>query len=286
MTEIQQEQACLYVLGMLSGEEARAFEVEIESNQEISDFVASANNATLAIARSAPMQEPPAELKKRLLASVAAHAESKVAPFHAPSRSRWSPVPWAIAACLLGMLYVQFDQHHKQQTTFEAEIQRSKAQQQIASEALTNTQKTLNERDEKLVIAEAARADLFARVTALEQKNSLAEAQVVVLASQLKDRPQAVAVSLWDQQKQTGQLVVENLPVLSLGKDYQLWVIDPGNAAPVSAGVFKVDGTGKVRISFKPDQPILTAEKFAVTEETEGGVASPTMEKMVVIGGS
>ena len=55
--------------------------------------------------------------------------------------------------------------------------------------------------------------------------------------------------------------------------------------APVSAGVFKVDPQGKVRLSFKPGQTVKTAAKFAVTEEKEGGVVSPTMNTMVVISG-
>jgi anti-sigma-K factor RskA len=122
-------------------------------------------------------------------------------------------------------------------------------------------------------------------VATLEQRDILAQTQIAVLGSQLKDRPQAVAVSLWNQERQDGLLVVENLPVLEAGKDYQLWVLDPSIVTPVSAGIFKVDAKGKVRITFKPNQAIANAAKFAVSLEKEGGVSSPTMDQIVMIGG-
>ena len=55
--------------------------------------------------------------------------------------------------------------------------------------------------------------------------------------------------------------------------------------APVSAGVFKVDPQGKVRLEFKPIRNVQSAFKFVITQEMEGGSATPTMDKMVVIGG-
>jgi anti-sigma-K factor RskA len=94
-----------------------------------------------------------------------------------------------------------------------------------------------------------------------------------------------VAVSLWRQEQQDGLPVVENLPALPAGRDYQLWVIDPNPKVPVSAGVFKVDPQGKVRLEFKPIRNVPGAFKLAFTQEMEGGSARPTMDKMVVIGG-
>ena len=79
--------------------------------------------------------------------------------------------------------------------------------------------------------------------------------------------------------------MVENLPALPAGRDYQLWVIDPNLKTPVSAGIFKVDAAGKVRIEFKPDRVVQSAYKFAVTVEKAGGAKVPTLDQMVVIGG-
>jgi anti-sigma-K factor RskA len=286
ISELQEEQACFYVLGLLPEGEVRAFEAEMRHSTELSELVASLNNATLSLARSAPKVELPAEAKRRLLDAIAKPAD-RIVPFEKPRRFAF--LPWGIAACLAAILYSQWntaerDRGNFQSTLLQRDTELKDTQNKLREVELTSsaTQQQLNE---KLTLAESARSELMARVASLEQKDFVAQAKIAVMSSKLKDRPQAVAVSLWDQEKQNGLLVVENLPVLDAGKDYQLWVIDPSVAAPVSAGTFKVDAAGKVRITFKPNQNVLTAATFAVTEEKEGGVASPTMDKMVVIGG-
>jgi anti-sigma-K factor RskA len=287
-----EEQACLYVLGILSVEEVAVFEAEMQRNSELSEMVASLNNATLALARSAPAVDLPARLKLRLLDSMAAHAkvQAQAVP-PPPSRSKIVPLlPWAAAACLAGMLYWQSNVTSNEKTALQQSLETREKDLLETRTALSTAQAKASETQQALTTqlstVEANRAELLARVTQLEAQDFIAQAKIAVLGSLLKDRPQAVAVSVWNQEKQNGLLVVENLPVLAPGKDYQLWVLDPSIAAPVSAGVFKVDAAGKVRLTFKPTQAIVTAGKFAVTEETEGGVLSPTMDKMVVIGGT
>ena len=46
-----------------------------------------------------------------------------------------------------------------------------------------------------------------------------------------------------------------------------------------------MDEKGNVRVTFKAKARIADAQKFAVTEETKGGVPSPTLKNMVLIGG-
>ena len=294
ISESQEEQACLYVFGLLPESEATAFEAEISRSTELSELVASLNNASLALARSAPQAELPPELRRRLMESVSAPS-GNVIPLRVDNRFRF--IPWAAAACLAGLLYWQSENANQQKTVLQKTVANRDAELTISSEKLSSleaaTAETLRQLAEKerqlagqLAAAEVAKADLLARLAALEQKDFLAQTQIAVMNSLLKDRPQAVAVSLWNQERQNGVLVVENLPVLEEGKDYQLWVLDRSIAAPVSAGVFKVDAGGRVRITFRPNQAIATAGKFAVTKENEGGVLSPTMDQMVVIGGS
>lgn len=266
--DLLEEQACLYVMGLLDRTETLAFEAEMQRDPSLSQMVASLNNATLSLARTAPPQALPVEAKQRLLDAIAP-SETNIIPLRPHQRS--VIFPWAAAACLVGLLLWKSVGDHREKVA----LHRNFAQRGLDLHAA------------KLELAAVVtnRDELLARLDLLEKKDSLAQAQIAVMGSLLKDRPQAVAVSLWDQEKQNGLLVVENLPVLESGKDYQLWVLDPNSPAPVSAGVFKVDAAGKVRLIFKPSQSILNAAKFAVTEETEGGVASPTMDKMVVIGG-
>jgi anti-sigma-K factor RskA len=101
-----------------------------------------------------------------------------------------------------------------------------------------------------------------------------------MLNSLVADEPKTVAVTLWDNQRQDGVFVVQNLKALPADKDYELWVIDGQN--PVAAGVFHMDESGTIRMDFKPSRSIKTAGQFAVTEEVKGGVASPTIKNMVL----
>lgn len=300
--ERTEEQAALFVLGLLPAGEAAAFSRSLAQNRELQTLVASLNNATLALAESAPKVVPPAELKARLLASLATQP-GKIVPFKQPWRSL---LPWVAALLMLGIFLWQRQVQRAGEIASQAEISRLQSalqQDELERQKLTAARQSLEQQaaeltaaasvskvqlgviQEKLQMIEQDRAALQEKLTTMEQSHQLDKARIAVLGSLLKDKPKAVAVSLWNQTTQDGLLVVENLPVLQAGKDYQLWILDPGNPAPVSAGVFKVDAQGHGRLVFKPDQAINEAGKFAITEERAGGVASPTMNKMVVIGG-
>jgi len=131
---------------------------------------------------------------------------------------------------------------------------------------------------------QAATNNLQQTVLALQETNRLANLRIAMLSSLLTDSPKAVAVSLWDDAKQEGVFVVQNLKPLPADRDYQLWVLDNGTT-PVDAGIFRVDEKGNVRVEFKTKSLIKVAGKFAVTEEAKGGVASPTLKNMVLLGG-
>ncbi len=68
--ETQQESASLYVLGLLPEPEAITFEAEFGADAALSAEVASLNNATLALARSAPPVSTSAGGREKLLASL------------------------------------------------------------------------------------------------------------------------------------------------------------------------------------------------------------------------
>lgn len=68
--EVQQELAGLYVMGMLQDEDNVAFEAELSHNAELRAEVASLSNATLALARSAPLLAMPAGSLEKLMTSV------------------------------------------------------------------------------------------------------------------------------------------------------------------------------------------------------------------------
>jgi anti-sigma-K factor RskA len=127
----------------------------------------------------------------------------------------------------------------------------------------------------------AATNSLQQTVLTLQETNRLANLRIAMLNSLAADAPKAIAVSLWDNEKQDGVLVAQNLQVLPAGKDYELWVMDE-NKNPVAAGVFHRDENGAARVDFKPARPIKTAGQFCVTTEAKGGVSSPTLKNLVL----
>lgn len=116
----------------------------------------------------------------------------------------------------------------------------------------------------------------------LQAEGDLAQFKIATLASMAGNSPQALAVAVWNPTTQQGLLRVDKLPALADDKDYQLWLIDPAYPNPVDGGVFTVDpATGGARISFKPNQRVNNAAKFAVSLERKGGV--PKAEGPIVL---
>lgn len=126
-------------------------------------------------------------------------------------------------------------------------------------------------------------------LVATKSENAQNEKQVQFLANQNKillnaDRiqlngvekhPGMLANVYWDK-KEMVYLSVENLPAAPQGKEYQLWAIVDGK--PVDVGMYKAGS------EMQEMKKIKSAQAFAITLENEGGVATPTMEEMYVMG--
>ncbi|TLV00664.1 anti-sigma factor [Dyadobacter luticola] len=104
------------------------------------------------------------------------------------------------------------------------------------------------------------------------------EVKTVHLAG-LPKSPQSSASAFWNQKTNEVMLDVQNLPAAPAGKQYQLWSIVDGK--PVDIGMLENQFSGKV-LRMKNTKPGSVA--FAITLEKEGGVPSPTMEEMYVMG--
>jgi anti-sigma-K factor RskA len=74
----------------------------------------------------------------------------------------------------------------------------------------------------------------------------------------------------WDPYQHRGVVSMQNLPAPPAGHDYQLWVLDPGAEAPISAGLITDSRSFTTR-------PVTTpAPGFAVSLEPAGGRPEPT----------
>lgn len=246
----------------------------IRSSPRRSKQIEQATELSLQISRDAlagllPPATPPLALRQRVLEQVKAGEMAVQFPVWRAKASRnWAiGLPWALAACLaiVGAILI--------------------SQQKSLRQSLNVQAKQLLDLDQMADSLSNRTDHLKQAVATLQEPHQFTGLRIVLLNSVLEDSPQAMAVSLWDEQAQRGVFLVQNLKPLPADKDYQLWVIDPKYPTPVSAGVFQVDAQGNMRLQFKTEKPIETAGKFAVTQEPKGGLTVPTLKNLVLIGG-
>lgn len=250
--EALEDDAVCYVLGKMSSADAAMFEIALSENAELRAFVAEMNNSVASIALAAPAAVPPRDLPARVLEG----ARKPVKPAKV-SRVQW--LPWALAACLAvtcAVIGIQIPLLHS-----EMEMLRE-----------TNYNSGL-----RITLLESIQQEL-------NEKDALATMRIATLASQVDAYSKAIAVVVWDGERQRGILKLSNLPPLETGKDYQLWVIDPSYSHPVSAGVITANAEGMARADFHPTTKILEAAQFAITIESEGG--SPTPKGKIILAGT
>lgn len=241
--EHAQDLAALHALGLLEGEEAAEFERREAAEPELARLAAELRETTAALALATPRVLPPDRLKIVLLARV---AEPLRPQFRVPA---W--VPWAAAALLLvscgGLL--------------------------LERERLRGELFRLHSTDET---ARSEREGLRGELTRLRATDALAQVELRALRAAGGQSLRAVAVVAWDPVTQRGLFEVQQLPAPAAGKDYQLWVIDPARADPVSAGVFLVDANGRAALRFHPVAANLQPTNFAVSLEPAGGSPQTT----------
>ncbi|MFN0130363.1 MAG: anti-sigma factor domain-containing protein [Verrucomicrobiales bacterium] len=319
--DANEELACLYAIGALKAEEARAFEQRLREEPALQAIAGGFRDSAALLAQTLPQVAPPADVRARVLESFAAYKENpdgipgplasvgasvleaqRERSLAARSRSSLaSLVPWAAAAVFAAMAYWQWQQaadvrHQLDAAVQDASVWAASAQQAADENAALNLaiqkaeaemQTLTGEREHALAQARSIENEsesLRRQVAELKDQNNLSNARVAVLGSLIKRKPEARAASVWSSERQSGVLVVENLPALPPGRDYQLWVLDPTKGAPISAGVFQVDGNGAARVEFTAVDQVNDPAQFAVTEEKKGGVPSPTLEKLVLSG--
>lgn len=116
----------------------------------------------------------------------------------------------------------------------------------------------------------------------LRDRDELSTMRIATLAAKVSAYEKALAVVVYDAKSQRGLLKVDGFPPAAAGKDYQLWVIEPGGAAPVSAGVVPLGGAGATRVAFRPERKVTKADAFAISVEQAGGAAAPKGEIVFV----
>jgi anti-sigma-K factor RskA len=269
-----------FVLGMLEEKEARQFQQHLAAGcRKCRQAVDEAKRVVHALPFAVPQNEPPAELKRRLLATIGADAnDAKMRPAAEKSEERRSgpatirsmpqrtfvqrvrgTLAWAAVFLLFAVGYGYF-------------VQRDLIRQLRQQLALQEQQ--LNERNAEIKLLTF---ELERQKTVIEQiKTSNAPRLLLVDLKGTEVKSSGGIKILLDPQTAGGSFIAYNLPVLPDEHDYQLWFLK--NGKPFDAGVFHVNEKGEFIGEVQHLPETLTGiAAFAITREPKGGRPTPTM---------
>ncbi len=232
-----------YVLGALAEQERREFEEYLaahpERQVEVDELGAIAGLLALAL----PEQEPPPELRRRIMGVVEAETSPEAGRSRA-ERTSWLARVWELLSTrnlALGAAAVVAVGLFSWGALLRAEIQ-----------------------------------DLRGQVQSLQSQAQGGPQMIELEGAGTKQGARAKLVTL---EGDRAVLVVEDMPPLPEGKTYQIWVIDD-DGDPKPSGLFDPRGDA---IAAVVGQPVETADTVAVTVEPEGGSLEPTTEPMLVV---
>jgi hypothetical protein len=300
------EQAEMYALGALDGEELTQFEAHLEAGCPECEHRLWGTRETLTmLPRSLMPLSPPMGVKTRLLAQIAATNDT-TAPLPLRPRRRWWPAGASalVAAGLLLALGLPLyrTQHELQRvetvvSALQAELtQREQALHALRSE-LDSARQSLQQAEGAVATLQAELAAHQDTIEAERRRLQQVEQAIVSLQHELAARentlralatpqmrlvrlaglppsPAATGQLLWNPAARTGLLLASGLPQLPGNRVYELWAI-AGNE-PMPAGLFAVDGDGQALLRLPPLPGAKRFTRFAVTAEPAGGVPSPT----------
>lgn len=282
--EDYKEMIAAHALHSLDGAEARELESHLATCAECrAEFAAWQDTASL-LAYAAPLVEPSAGLRSRILESVrtegaksssraivkddgkvkadaldSSQTESNVVPFErpAPRARRAISMGWAIAASLAFVtLVASLVLLWNRNTRMEREMARVTEQLEQARVELASQRQTLaREREARELI-------------------SAPDARIMTLAG-TEVATRARAKFVYDRNTGRAMLMADDLPTAPAGKAYQLWFIAEGKP-PMPGHVFNTDAAGHAEMRDQLPAEALGATTFAVTLEPSNGVNAPT----------
>ena len=277
--EPTEEEASLYVLGLLPPDEARKFEAAMAADPELAVLVAHLETGAAALAWTAPPRDPPAALRAQLMDRIKRDEPALANVVAFPNR--WTWLPWAIAACLAviatGFAYERYhlklevDSFVIRDRMQQEELDRVHTQEDVLQNHLADAAAFIASDAKQKAALQSQLDSARGELAEMSKRTALSEIKIATLASMLKGVPQAMAVVAWDGSTQHGILKTLNIPAARADQDYQLWIIDPTYKQPVSAGVFDA----RTGASFEPVHPISKANQFAVSLEKKGGSPAP-----------
>ncbi len=266
----------LYVLGQLNAQECSEVEAMASKHPAIKAELTAIELALETYALENAI-EPSAKLEAQLFAEITKDTniavpttvhEPKIIPLHEKQKDHTvRTLRFALVAC--GILLI------------------------MSLGALFSAHKELSKANEQITTLSSAKEKFATTVSKLEfdkkgMENRIAMTETdewaTVKLAGVKASPKAKMLVYWNKNNKS---ILINYAAMDLPKtdpthEYQLWALVDGK--PVSLGVFS--STDNATEAVKQMETITKAQAFAVTIEPMGGSTNPTMEKMVVMGGT
>lgn len=262
-----------YAIDALDPAEARAFEAHLSTCARCQAELAQLRRVVAGIGMTAEPMTPPAPLKARTLSRAIGpgrvEAPTQVLlddlrPFpRVPVTARPSSMPWLLAAASI-VIAVMSGMYAWSLRARVASLEQMVAVTSAQADRL---------RDELISVRRSS--DTLLRTV---QVISAPDVQQVVLKGQA-GAPGATGRAYWSASR--GLVFnAEQLPALTPGRVYQIWVIS-GKEAPIGAGTFSVaNGSGSLTTQLPAG--VKTINAVAVTNEPAGGSATPTLPILLV----
>jgi anti-sigma-K factor RskA len=141
---------------------------------------------------------------------------------------------------------------------------------------LGDAQRRMTELSKRARDLEDQRKALEDALIATAASDRLASSRLSVLRPTADGPPGVIGASIWSPQDQRGLLVLEGIAPPPANQVYQMWIYDPAFPNPVSGGALQVGPGGSVRLQFAVPVRVESAQRFAISVESVGGVAAPT----------
>lgn len=245
-----------YAMGTLSEQEAQGLECLARTYPELKQEIDVYNQALEKYARLHEKQ-PPAFLKEQIFAQMTFADEEEEEPSETVTSEvsetkvipLWSKLALAASVLLAASTFWLFSENN-------------------------NLKNTTMAMEERLGALEGEQSQQQRLLSSFENP----DVRIVKLGG-VEAHPEGSVIVHWNEKDNSVALQVNELPAPAAGKQYQLWII--GENGPEDMGMLDNDFQNKV-MAMKPVNGKPSA--FAITLEKEGGVPSPTLEELYVIG--
>lgn len=237
------EEYDLYALGVLEGPERSELQAHLARNCDVcGPEVRRAAVRMSALSTLAPVVDPPARLRGRLMASIGVEPRF---------RWNWMQTWAAVAACaVLGIFWVGHTRRER-----------------VRDIALRDAMEQLRQSE-----TESGR---------MKEVLALLNSPETIVRVSTEGATQPPQGKVFVNPTQGVLLLAANLPPAPAGKIYEMWVI-PASGNPVPAGLFQTESNGSAVHLFKGPVEVASTGAVAVTLEASEGAAQPTSQPIIV----